>query len=126
MLGKLNSAMRLFLFFILLSICASGSSPLIRQGLAAEEGLVIRKFNVILDRKSRSQRVYLFSQDLDKDPELSNRGKIILIKGASLPIMAFRVLRSYGAKNQFAAKALKHYRHGNPLSGDTFLAIEKI
>jgi len=116
---------------ILLSLCTLGSSLGLnptwgeRSAIAAEK-ILIRRFNVTLVRKSRSTRVYLFSQDLKKDPELSSRGKIILIKRDNTAVMAFRVLRAYGAKDQFAAKVLKNYRNGTPLAGDTFLAVEKI
>lgn len=86
--------------------------------------IVARTYEVQTARKSRSGRVYLFDTLRDRNPKV---GKIILVKKELKPRMAFRVLRTYAEKKQFAAKRVKTYGEGLPLDiGESFTVIEKI
>jgi hypothetical protein len=80
-------------------------------------------------RKSRSTRVYLFDETVAAS---AKEGKIILMKEMAGdqkadPLMAFRILKTYPEKNQFAAKKVKHYgKFRNLIKGEMVHIIEKI
>ncbi len=73
-------------------------------------------------RKSHSGRIYLLNAD-----QLPNEGRILLFKKNAGPAMAFRAIKRYPDKNQFAAKVVRKYPEYDTLKKeDRFLTIEKI
>lgn len=83
-----------------------------------------KTFSVKTNRLSQSKHVYLFDAPNAEKPTV---GRIILIKKNWEPVMAFRVIKDYPGKNQFAAKMLKHYgAHHEIEPGENFDAIEKV
>jgi len=83
-----------------------------------------RTFDVTVQRRSRSGRVYLFETP---SQEPLHVGKLILLRQSDLPVMAFRVLKDYPEKNQFAAKWMRRYRNIPQIEPkQQYLAVEKL
>ena len=83
-----------------------------------------KTFDVKVMRRSRSGNVYVFETS---EEQPLHTGKILLLREGIQPVMAFRVLRDYSDKNQFAAKWVRRYRGIDQLNPSTsYLAIEKI
>ncbi len=87
-----------------------------------------KNYDATFERKSKSTRVYLFNE---QESASAKEGKIILIrekeKEKEIPLMAFRILKLYPEKKQFAARKIKHYgKFRNLKTGETVHAIEKI
>jgi len=80
-------------------------------------------FPVTVERRSLSGHVYLLSTSGD----IPDVGRLILVKKDSTPIMAFRVLKRYQDKKQFAAKWLRRYNDVKQLeAAQDYTAIEKV
>lgn len=83
-----------------------------------------KTFNVAVKKRSRSGHVYLFDR---YDSEPLQVGRLVLLRDGDQPVMAFRVLKDYPEKNQFAGKWLRRYRGLQQLQPDQqFLAVEKL
>jgi hypothetical protein len=83
-----------------------------------------RNFGVAVSKRSRSGRMYLFDDVAESKTRL---GKILLLRRDDESVMAFRVMRLYEDKKQFAAKRVRRYGEVRKLEpGDSFTAIEKI
>jgi hypothetical protein len=94
-----------------------------------------RTYPVQVERRSKSTRVYLFNthfsistETVDNPPvELPQVGRLVLLRNDGVPAMAFRVLKDYPEKKQFAAKWLRRYGETKRLErGQEFEAVEKI
>jgi hypothetical protein len=80
-------------------------------------------FPVTIERRSSSGHVYLLSTTA----EIPETGRLILLKKDSAPVMAFRILRQYGGKKQFAAKWMRRYNSIKQLDpAQTYMALEKL
>jgi hypothetical protein len=80
-------------------------------------------FPVTIERRSSSGHVYLLSTT----GEIPETGRLILLKKDSAPVMAFRILRQYGGKKQFAAKWMRRYNSIKQLDpAQTYMALEKL
>jgi len=80
-------------------------------------------FDATVNRKSKSNRVYLFSTQSKVLPKI---GKILLFAKETQPIMGFRVIKTYPTENQFAASRVKMYTNETTLSdGSAYNAVEK-
>lgn len=100
----------------------------------------VREYDVTTMKHSKSKRIYLFEMSNlpPMDPSLSNEaqgaivtpkiGKVILLRSSDKkPIMAFRSLKSYPEKKQFAAKRIKRYPGTDQIENDSnYHAIEKV
>lgn len=83
-----------------------------------------REFTVTVQRISTSGRVTLF--DVIRDEPLK-AGTIVLIRENEAPVMAFRVLKVYPEKSQFAGRKVREYPKSPTLQKEaSFGAIEKI
>ncbi|MGZ3698009.1 MAG: hypothetical protein ACXWP5_07740 [Bdellovibrionota bacterium] len=89
-----------------------------------------RYYPVSVVRHSSSDKVYLLADTSDAKPR---PGRILLLRKPDSPtdpayqIMAFRILRTYPEKKQFAAKVVKKYGDNRVLSDNsTYSAIEKL
>ncbi len=83
-----------------------------------------RNFPVKVVKRSKSMRTYLFD---DMSESKTSPGRILLLRRESEPIMAFRVLKTYPEKKQFAAKRVRTYRDVNQLDVDEpYAALEKV
>ncbi|MBI4924327.1 MAG: hypothetical protein HY843_00255 [Bdellovibrio sp.] len=75
-------------------------------------------------RKSKSSRIYLLEIATDNMPQV---GRILLFKKNAEPVKAFRVLKIYFEKDQFAAKAVRKYPNYLQLNtNETYFTVEKI
>jgi len=80
-------------------------------------------FPVTIERRSSSGHVYLLSTT----GEIPETGRLILLKKDSAPVMAFRILRQYGGKKQFAAKWMRRYNSIKQLDpAQSYMALEKL
>lgn len=83
-----------------------------------------RTFAVNTQRRSISNRVYLFNDVTDAK---TRPGKILLLRKENANVMAFRVLKTYPDKKQFAATVVKKYPDIEKLEVESsFLGIEKV
>ena len=83
-----------------------------------------KTYVVKVARKSKSGRVYLF---YDSDNAMPGPGRILLLKTDDDPSMAFRVLKNYDDKKQFAAKRVRRYGSIKHLEDrKKFTAVEKL
>ncbi|MEK7689684.1 MAG: hypothetical protein AAB425_01545, partial [Bdellovibrionota bacterium] len=83
-----------------------------------------REFPVTGLKMSQSQRVYLFDYGQDAEPK---PGRLLLLSEAGRPIMAFRVIKTYKEKRQFAAKRIRRYRGIETIElNKPFDALEKL
>lgn len=80
-------------------------------------------FDVELSDWSSNQRVYLFE---DLDALAPPPGRIILVRRDDQNVLAFRVIRSYGDRQQFAAAVVRIYELGAVEIGDRLTGIYKI
>jgi hypothetical protein len=85
-----------------------------------------RSYGSKINRRSASGRVYLVDM-IDGTQELPQNGRLVLMRQGESPVMAFRVLKEYPDKRQFAAKWLRRYNGTKDLEpGAQFIAIEKV
>lgn len=83
-----------------------------------------RVFDVKVAKRSASTKTYLFDDVAGSEPPL---GKILLLRRDSEQIMAFRVVKLYPEKKQFAAKRVRTYGFHRVIEpGSTFSALEKV
>lgn len=80
-------------------------------------------FKVRVVRKTKSGRVYLFDDLSSHKPP---QGKIFLVKENQEPAMAFRVLKQYADKPQFAAKRVRQYQTPYLESSHEYIAWQKL
>ncbi len=84
----------------------------------------VKNFDVTIRRRSTSGRVYLIQAP---SGEALHSGKILLLRKDEHPVMAFRILRDYPEKSQFAAKWVRRYQGTVQLESDQeYNAIEKL
>ena len=84
----------------------------------------VRSFELNVIRHTRSASVYLFEVT---QGEIPAPGRIVLLKKDKTPVMAFRALKAYPEKRQFAGRKLRVYEGYSELnSGEAYLAIEKL
>jgi len=124
----------LFLVFCLLAIptgfCEelnTTEEPATEQA-PTEEGplpsIEARKYKISVVRRSNSNRVYLFDDVEKRTPDVNH---LILAKADDDPVMAFRVLKYYPEKNQFAARWVKKYEGYKHLNkNSSYQAVEKL
>jgi hypothetical protein len=80
-------------------------------------------FPVTIERRSLSGHVYLLSTP----GEIPDVGRLILLKKDSTPVMAFRVLKRYQGKNQFAGKWMRRYNDVKQLEAtQNYTAVQKV
>lgn len=83
-----------------------------------------RDFAVKISKRSTSTNTYLFD---DVSDTRTHPGKILLLRREAEPIMAFRVVKVYPDKKQFAAKRVRRYGSYHVLDpGDSYMALEKV
>ncbi|MGE0614284.1 MAG: hypothetical protein AB7P04_01475 [Bacteriovoracia bacterium] len=83
-----------------------------------------RTYNVKISRLSTSKRVYLFD---DLDDAKARVGRILLLKNGEEQIMAFRLLKNYYDRKQFAGSKVRVYNQREHLEiGDSYLGLEKV
>ncbi len=83
-----------------------------------------RTYDVLPKKRSKSNRVYLFSDVTEAKPR---PGRILLLREGDQQAMAFRVLKTYPEKKEFAAKRVKTYDGKATIDLDrNFMAIEKL
>lgn len=85
-------------------------------------------YKVEVNKRSKSSRVYLFDpKETSQNPKLPKTGKILLLTSEKQNVMAFRIIKQYPARNQFAGSKVRTYGQGENLEpGDRYTAIEKI
>lgn len=83
-----------------------------------------KTFQVKANKVSKSGRVYLF----DHAPaDETKNGRILLLRENGANVLAFRVIRTYTDRPQFAASRVRTYGQGDSIPiGKDFTAIEKI
>ena len=83
-----------------------------------------RDFSVKVVQRSKSAKIYLFD---DLSDAKTRAGKILLLRQESNLIMAFRVLKTYPDKKQFAAKRVRRYGEVQVLEPQAaYMALEKV
>ncbi len=83
-----------------------------------------RTYPIVVSRISKSGLVYLFDDTSFARPF---PGRILLVKHDKLPVMAFRVLRTYPEQKQFAGKVVRKYPGIDSLPpGEALTGLEKI
>lgn len=83
-----------------------------------------RDFSVRIVKRSKSAKVYLLEDVSDAQTRL---GKILLLRRESNLVMAFRVIKLYPEKKQFAAKRVRRYGDIHVLDPDeSYMALEKV
>lgn len=84
-----------------------------------------KTYEVRASKVSKSNRVYVFDDLEKREPRL---GRIILVRKGDQPVKAFRVLKLYPERNQFAVKRVRVYGgHDKPLELQTnYIVVEKI
>ncbi len=93
------------------------------QAVSASE-IEAKAYDIKTIRPSKSGRVYLFEKT---ESELPQDGKVILLRNGDTPAMALRVLKTYSARKQIAAKKLRTYPGYETLNrGSSFRAFEKV
>ncbi|MCC7440176.1 MAG: hypothetical protein IT285_00995 [Bdellovibrionales bacterium] len=82
-----------------------------------------KPFATFARRRSQSLRVYV----LDAKEYMPRVGKMVLLKREAQNMMAFRVLKTYPDKGEFAARKVREYesRASLPL-GEAYLGLEKL
>jgi hypothetical protein len=117
-------------FSLLLGGLSSGIS-LGRRAIADDTetlpSITAKNYTAQIDKRSTSGRVYLLSIPSPAGQELPDVGHLVLLRTDGAPIMAFRVLKQYNAKNQFAAKWLRRYGDTKQLEPSSqYEALEKV
>jgi len=83
-----------------------------------------RAYKLKVARRSNSNRVYLFEDIENAHPKI---GRILLLKKAGEPVMAFRLIKLYEDKKQVAGKRVRRYKGYKQLrAGDTYQGYEKV
>jgi hypothetical protein len=80
-------------------------------------------FDVSASKKSSSLRVYLFDDINSAKPRA---GRIMLLRQGKENVMAFRILKNYPGRNQFAAAKIKTYSAPDLPLGEPFRALLKV
>lgn len=102
-------------------------SRLDRSPITVLPPIEARSYDIVIARRSSSQRVYLFDNPSGREPQV---GRILILKRGEGEdrhnVMAFRIVRVYPEKKQFAVRRLRWYLHYRVLDpGMSFLAVEK-
>jgi hypothetical protein len=109
--------------------CALVAVTLLVSISTADENLPdinAKEYSARVEKRSTSGRVYLLSVP-NPGQQLPADGQIILLKQAGVPVMAFRVLKEYPDKTQFAGKWVRRYGDVQQLSpGSQYDAFEKV
>ncbi len=86
--------------------------------------IVAKSYAIKVVRRSNTNRTYLFEDIGQAQPA---PGRLILLKREAEPVMAFRILRTYTERQQFAAKRVRRYGEWRMLAnGDVYRAVEKL
>jgi hypothetical protein len=102
-------------------------SKLDRSPITVLPPIEARSYDVLIARRSSSQRVYLFDDPTGREPQV---GRILVLKRGEGEdrhnVMAFRIVRVYPERKQFAVRRIRWYLNYRVLDpGMSFLAIEK-
>jgi hypothetical protein len=83
-----------------------------------------KTYPVEILKRSSSQRIYVFSDPSKRGPQV---GRIFLLKKDTTSVMAFRILKVYGEKSEFAARRVRWYDSFRLLDpGSAYVAVEKV
>ena len=111
------------------ALSAPPEEQILPDGLSAElPPIEAETFEVQVAKRSKSDRIYLIDLK-DKTMAVPEVGRILLFRKEQKTenVMAFRVLKNYEEKNQFAVRYVRLYGERQLLDdGAVFLAIKKI